>query len=914
MHSRPARGRLRMLLASALAGALSLTLAPAGPGAGSTVSAAPSDQHPRAASLDGAGTWQVTRTGRDTYQVSWRAARRLPVTSDRPTIVADGRPLGVPVMRPDGRTVVTTVVSSEQPEPSDLDVVLSGDRLDHAGIDEIGEAAAASASTPKSVPLADDPAEPGEFDVISSDYELDPVKLPGMPEPIEMVGHVVEPDASGEATGPRPLVLFLHGRHSYCYNPSGRGGDEWSWPCKPPMKEIPSHLGYDYIQQVLASQGFATVSIRVNGINAQDFRLSDGGADARAKIVQAHLDHWAEPVADHEVDLSRVVLVGHSRGGEGVNRASIQIPLDAQYRIVGQVLLAPTDFGTQTAPYVPTTTVLPYCDGDVSDLQGQRFTDSARDLAANDTSLKSSVMVLGANHNFFNTEWTPGIAQAPAWDDWFGRRGICGSQSPTRLSAAEQRAVGVAYVAGAAQLFAQNAQEFLPLFDGSAVVPPSIGAADARSHAIGGGRELRRPAIDTGLSLPNGADASFCQGVLKPGSVGACGREDGIYGQVPHWYESGEFAPARRELEVTWTEAGQSAGLVFDEPLDLSTGRLELRSIVDPAFGNVRIRLRLTDSDGLTADVTPEGNGLVRALPVDRQVGKRWAQAVLADPSAAPGIDLTQISRIDVVGDSADGRLWILDVASAPDALATVPEERLPLVSLGNVKVTEGDDPGVSVARVPFEVSGDVIRPAQLTVGVLDYFARRGGRSSVRVDLAPGQTEGYLRYEYRGNKIDDYDRRTIGYLAFAVNGVMTDKYDGQVRLLDDDPAPKVTVRTRKRVEEGGSVQVKVTLSRARGMDTYLSAQVVRGSGSGERLRVGDVPKAWAKRHFVSVKNPDRPLHKEGLVLFQRLRPGDRTAVLTMPIRADADREGRERVTFKIRTGSGKVLRTIQVVD
>ena len=61
------------------------------------------------------------------------------------------------------------------------------------------------------------------------------------------------------------------------------------------MNEIPSHLGYDYIQQVLASQGFATVSVRVNGINAQDFRLSDGGADARAQIVQEHLRHWEEP-------------------------------------------------------------------------------------------------------------------------------------------------------------------------------------------------------------------------------------------------------------------------------------------------------------------------------------------------------------------------------------------------------------------------------------------------------------------------------------------------------------------------------------------------------------------------------------------------------------------------------------------
>ena len=230
-----------------------------------------------------------------------------------------------------------------------------------------------------------------------------------MAEPIEMVGHVVEP-APGEATGPRPLVLFLHGRHSVCYNPTDPddfGGD--NWPCRAPFAEIPSHLGYDYIQQVLASQGYATVSVRVNGINAQDWRLPDGGADARAAIVQKHLDGWVDLAAGHQVDLDQVILVGHSRGGEGVDRASIQIRPSAPYRIAGQVLLAPVDFAWHTAPYVPTVTVLPYCDGDVYDLQGQRYTDVARGLAPDDASLKSSVMVLGANHNFFNSEWTPGI-------------------------------------------------------------------------------------------------------------------------------------------------------------------------------------------------------------------------------------------------------------------------------------------------------------------------------------------------------------------------------------------------------------------------------------------------------------------------------------------------------------------------
>ena len=96
-------------------------------------------------------------------------------------------------------------------------------------------------------------------------------------------------------TGPRPVVLFLHGRHSYCYNPKN-GRDGGDWPCVAPFKEIPSHLGYDYIQQVLASQGYFTVSIRVNGINAQDWSLDDGGAGRIAEALLAR-DVAALPAA-----------------------------------------------------------------------------------------------------------------------------------------------------------------------------------------------------------------------------------------------------------------------------------------------------------------------------------------------------------------------------------------------------------------------------------------------------------------------------------------------------------------------------------------------------------------------------------------------------------------------------------------
>ena len=903
-------------LAAVLTGAIALTSSPAPAAVPGRAAPDRADRTSGAAAADTSrtlGQWKVRAAGADTWEVTWRSPSRLPVTSDRPTIVMDGAPIGVPTVRDDGRTVVTTVTSRTRPTAAALDVVLSGDRLDVPGTDGT-DTQAAPASPRRLAPQLDaDPAEPGTYDVVSSDYELDPVQLPRMKEPIEMVGHVVEPAADAD-TGPRPLVLFLHGRHSYCYDPTGSGADEWSWPCQAPALEIPSHLGYDYIQQVLASQGFATVSVRVNGINAQDYRLSDGGADARAQIVQEHLDHWVDLAGDHQVDLSQVVLVGHSRGGEGVDRASIQIPLSAPYTIVGQVLLAPTNFGTQTAPYVPTVTVLPYCDGDVFDLQGQRFTDSGRDLLPDDTSLKSSVMVLGANHNFFNTEWTPGIAQAPAWDDWYGSANtLCGTGSPTRLTDSEQRRVGVAYVAGAVQLFTRDDQSVLPLFDGSVVRPPSIGTADVRSHALGGGREVRRPAIDTGLSLTDGATTSFCQGVYNPDSADACGRGNRLYGQVPHWYDASEFAPARRELQMSWSDVGQSGGLVLEDPLDLSTGRLELRTIVDPTLGDVRLRLRLTDAEGDSAVVTPADDGLVRALRGDRFVAKRWAQTVIADPADATGIDLTRVTQVDVIGDSEDGRIWVLDLAAAPDTLAPVPDKRVATVSIGSLRVLEGDGNQPATVGVPFTVTGDLTSPAQLLVGVVDSTRRRGGRSEIRLDLAPGQTSGTIPFTYQPNTIDDFKVRYTSLQAHPVRGVMTDVYDGSLRLVDDDPAPKVTVRTPKRVDEGDRITVRVNVEGGASYPMYVGFSVVPTQGGLEPLRVADVPKAWLEERGASTKRARLPLDRSGVFVYDRIRPGGGSVTLSMPTRSDGVDEGVEAVTFML-DGRRGVRRTVRVVD
>ncbi|CAM5676472.1 hypothetical protein SALBM135S_09177 [Streptomyces alboniger] len=166
---------------------------------------------------------------------------------------------------------------------------------------------------------------------------------------------------------------------------------------------MPSHAGYRTAQELLASQGYVTVSIAANGINGQDDLAEDGGAQARSSLVRLHLARWADwarrpataPAAVRAVapaDLSRVLLVGHSRGGEGVNRAALDSlyapPADqdgyhgpTRWKIRGTVLIGPTVFGQNPAPDVPSATILPGCDGDVSDLQGEIYVDGTRGVS-----------------------------------------------------------------------------------------------------------------------------------------------------------------------------------------------------------------------------------------------------------------------------------------------------------------------------------------------------------------------------------------------------------------------------------------------------------------------------------------------------------------------------------------------------
>ncbi len=303
---------------------------------------------------------------------------------------------------------------------------------------------------------------------------------------VEVGGSVHHPsDLSG---GPFPVVFFLHGFHYPCHLGAGI---YMTWPCLPGASPIPSFSGYDYAAEVLASHGYVVISISANGVNIQGSVLPDFGMLARAELLQHHLELWqtfhttgGAPFGTTfvgKLDLQNVGTMGHSRGGEGVVRQFLLNQAQGSpFRIRAVLLLAPVDFSRLVINHVPVQVVLPYCDGDVTDLQGVHFFDDARYNAPGDLANKHVLYAMGANHNYFNTVWTPGLFPAGALDDWshWAEERLddphCGTvPGNRRLTDAQQRGLTTAYLAAFFRTYLGGETRFLPLLTGADPPPPS---------------------------------------------------------------------------------------------------------------------------------------------------------------------------------------------------------------------------------------------------------------------------------------------------------------------------------------------------------------------------------------------------------------------------------------------------------
>ncbi|WP_434438852.1 alpha/beta hydrolase family protein [Lentzea sp. E54] len=829
--------------------------------------------------------WSVTGG-----EIRWTAPAPLPASDAGVEFWEGDRFLGT---ARESANLRTFTLNARLENPAALQVRSAGRRLD------VAEPSAASLGVPElpaqQPPAAVDPGEPGPYATTTGAYALDPITLPEYKAPIEMEAVVVAPEG---ASGKRPLVLFLHGRHATCYSRTTPNQVTLQWPCPAGLTSIPSHRGYLKAQQLLASQGYVTVSISANGINAQDAMTTDAGAQARSSLVRHHLAKWAEwsagrgtpPAAVRPADMSKVLLVGHSRGGEGVNRAATDSltppPGDTgfsgpvRWNIRGDVLIGPTIFGHNPAPDVPSVTFLPGCDGDVSDLQGQMFLDQARGLGRG-AALHSALYMVGANHNYFNSEWTPGQAEAPASDDFFPGQTpdpVCAPGTATRLTADQQQAAGATYVAASARLFLARDESVLPLLDGSGVRAPSAGPARVLSHAVGGDR---KPFVVPDAATSVSGAARVCQQTARDPLV-ACGGS-----RSPHFvgFRYASSQPERLAVALTWSAAGQAAEIRPAEPVSLRGSRdLALRLAVPANTPATRFGVSVTDHSGQKRSL---GTVSVTGLPGSERTSSQWAQEVRVPLPAGLG----EISALELVPESASGSAWLIDAYGWDKGLVPVLPARIGRVDVATAAVDEGDS-GTQTHNIVVTSAGNGTRVIRL------FYNDAANKPATRlVTLKPGEHRVEVPVTFSGNTkwgSDTHHPVAVQALSNAVAGAAV----GGLLVREDDPAPDVSVTpVAGSVTEGGTLKWTLTLSEAADTSVLFQAAPIAPAGAAE-LSTTDVDAGWFRNNSGEEVLPSRPLSSTQLYFFVYFPAGQTSLEVSVPTVTDSVAEEEEQVRLK----------------
>ncbi len=753
--------------------------------------------------------WRVEPRG-EGVRLIWRGSAPLPVGAVALTVRSGGKVFGV--AREVGSSAVLDVDEhrASQINVHTLELWRGNDRLDS----DVGAAARARLaratvarnellSNPKrsgnAKPVANDPGVRGPYATVRRNYKLPGLAWSEFPEPIEVLGEVTAPI---NAIGARPFVLILHGRHFTCFEGGPEGNITGDWPCAPGFEAVPSHRGYRVMADLLASQGHMVVSIAANGINGQDYAAYDGGAAARSALIRHHLRVWAtwnreggSPFGTelrNRVDMSQVVLVGHSRGGEGVARAAIDSNRSDPWRIRGIVPIGPTAFGAQVPAYMHTAVLLPYCDGDVSDLQGQIYVDGSRDaLGGRDPALRSAVMVMGANHNFFNSEWTPGLAKAPAEDDWMyygsDEDPTCGGRGGNRLSPQAQQSVGATYAAALVRFTIDGERSMLDYLDGAKPAPPSALGAVVTTAALGMDRvALFQPGKLGSFRASGEIRARLCDGYSLTGGRTCVASRPFTRAVHPHWLES-FTAPELASPQALALELHSRGTVRF--PL-VGTSNLRGRSVdfriaIDPVSGPARFAVRFIDAQGRVAVGTSDS--VLEPLPGRDRVGKVWAQRLRARVPSSGAFDASRVVAVELVGDGRSARAYVLDVMSRGRRDIAMPEEVVPRVNVATLRVDEGDSPGQTY-NVPITVDGAVTRDGSVWVTVVGI----EGYRSYSLPVTPGATRFDIPVTFDGDDVPFGDR-FIGVSVVAESNVVTGAYLGGLFVIDDEHWPTVTV-------------------------------------------------------------------------------------------------------------------------
>jgi hypothetical protein len=207
--------------------------------------------------------------------------------------------------------------------------------------------------------------------------------------------------------GKKPLVLIAHGNH---------------------LDQDFSDGGFEYLGKHLAAHGFIVASVDENFLNSSWAELAEGiqgDIPARAWLLLKHLEVWNQWKSSpghpfyEQVDMNRIALIGHSRGGEAVTWAHYLNKLPYEYNKPGQLKKEKFNINsiisiTPTDGYLARENgLLPLSDVNYLQIQSGRDMDllyhsgqyERVHFTGNHRYLKAKLVFTNGNHNGFNTQW-----------------------------------------------------------------------------------------------------------------------------------------------------------------------------------------------------------------------------------------------------------------------------------------------------------------------------------------------------------------------------------------------------------------------------------------------------------------------------------------------------------------------------
>ena len=504
--------------------------------------------------------------------------------------------------------------------------------------------------------------------------------------PVRLNGIIAVPSGDG---APHPVVVILHGNHVGCPVPEGDMVDRW--PCDPKVEQ-PNYRGFGYLVSRLAAQGYVALSLNINA----EYTFGFGEPipmERLGQLIDLHLkalsvassggENKFEVELKGRADLGKLAFIGHSQGAEGAYWLTQQAALDTPDAftnlgygpVYGLLMVAPSaNLGGAGGARVPFAVILPSCDRDVINQEGQLFYEITR-LDPEQIAWASSVWLERANHNYFNENLQdealarPGrpdcepLMEPDAHRDFLSEYAIDFLAEIFNQEPGAMTRLGMDFQARATdQLYGQSARvaSLAPGPDRLPLLLPAD-ASELETNLTGGS------VISESLTITYCAEGYYVP-AMKPGSE-PCKRVNLVIPGNPAMFV------------VTWPESGGALRFSLPEDMDLSQfSTISLRAAVDPlsalnkAGAYQAFTIQLVDKQSNIASIQTRVDEPALRFPDGYKekndtfdgglfTGRVPMTSIRMPLSAFAGVNMSAIQEIALLfGQSPSGSLFISDI------------------------------------------------------------------------------------------------------------------------------------------------------------------------------------------------------------------------------------------------------------